>query len=89
MEVAVDKVEDQLGKTPWLAGDMFTLADINFFSHCGMMIARLFPEIGTPERCPRLLAWADRIRARPGAAAALAGPDHTNPALRTFTGHVK
>ena len=87
--VAVDKVEDQLGKTPWLAGDMFTLADINFFSHCGMMIARLFPEIGTPERCPRLLAWADRIRARPGSAAALAGPDHTNPALRTFTGHVK
>ena len=87
--VAVDKVEDQLGRTPWLAGDMFTLADINFFSHCGMMIARLFPEIGTPERCPRLLAWADRIRARPGAAAALASPDHTNPALRTFTGHVK
>ncbi len=89
MGVAVDKVEDQLGRTPWLAGDMFTLADINFFSHCGMMIARLFPEIGTPERCPRLLAWADRIRARPGAAAALASPDHTNPALRTFTGHVK
>jgi glutathione S-transferase len=89
VEIAVDKVEDQLGRTPWLTGDMFTLADINFFSHCGMMIGRLFPEIGTPERCPRLLSWADRIRARPGAAAALAGPDHTNPALRTFTGHVK
>ena len=50
IEVAVDKVEEQLKQTQWLAGDMFTLADINFFSHCGMMLARMFPEIGTPER---------------------------------------
>jgi glutathione S-transferase len=33
VEVAVDNVEQQLGTTPWLAGEMFTLADINFFSH--------------------------------------------------------
>jgi glutathione S-transferase len=89
IEVAVAKVEDQLGRTPWLAGEMFTLADVNFFSHCGMMLARMFPEIGTQERCPRLLAWVERTRARPGVAAALTMPDHTNPALRTFTGHVK
>ncbi len=89
IEVAVQKVEDQLGESPWLAGDMYTLADINFFAHCGMMIARMFPEIGNAERSPRLLAWADRMRARPGVAAALQMPDHTNPALRTFTGHVK
>ncbi|HLY54955.1 MAG TPA: glutathione S-transferase family protein [Stellaceae bacterium] len=89
IEVAVDKVEEQLGRTPWLAGEMFTLADVNFFSHCGMMIARMFPEIGTAERCPRLLDWAERMRARPGVAAALVMPDRTNPALRTFTGHVR
>jgi glutathione S-transferase len=88
IEVAVDKVEAQLEKTPWLAGDMFTLADINFFSHCGMMMQRMFPEIGTEARCPRLLDWAERVRARPAVAKALAGPDHTNPALRTFTGEV-
>lgn len=88
IEVAVDKVEDQLKQAPWLAGDMFTLADINFFSHCGMMLARMFPEIGTEERCPRLLEWVERMNARPGVAAALAMPDHTNPALRTFTGEV-
>lgn len=88
IEVAVDKVEEQLKNTSWLAGDMFTLADINFFSHCGMMLARMFPEIGTEQRCPRLLDWAERMRARPGVAAALAMPDHTNPALRTFTGEV-
>jgi glutathione S-transferase len=85
--VAVDKVEAQLAKTAWLAGDMFTLADINFFAHCGMMIARMFPDIGNARRCPGLLQWTERVRARPGVAAALAMPDRTNPALRTFTGH--
>ena len=85
---AVDKIETQLGKVPWIAGEMFTTADANFFAHCGMMLERMFPEIGTRARCPKLLDWVDRMRARPGVAAALAMPDHTNPALRTFTGEV-
>ena len=82
VRLAVDKVEAQLGESPWLVGDMFTLADINFFAHCAMMLTRLFPEIGKPELYPRLYAWADRIRARPGVAAALASPDHTDPAIK-------
>ncbi len=89
VEAAVDKVEAQLAKTPWLAGDSFTLADSNFFSYCGMSLVRMFPEIGTPERCPRLLEWVERVRARPGVQAALAMPNHTNPALRTFTGEAR
>jgi glutathione S-transferase len=89
VEVAVDKVEQQLGLTPWLAGEMFTLADINFFSHCGMMVQRLFPDIGVETRAPRLLEWAQRVRERPGVQAALVMPDRTNPALRTFTGHAR
>jgi glutathione S-transferase len=86
IEYALDKVEAQLGKTPWLAGETFTLADINFFSHCGMMVERMFPamDIG-----PKLIAWRDRMIVRPGVADALKMPDHTNPALRTFTGHVQ
>jgi glutathione S-transferase len=86
IEVAVDKVEQQLANTRWIAGDMYTLADINFFSMCGMALERMFPEIGTPDRCGLLLDWVERMSARPGVAAALAMPDHTNPALRTFTG---
>ena len=86
IEEAVTRVEAQLAISPWLAGDVYSLADINFFSHCGMMIELMFPEIGTIERCPRLLDWVARVRARPGTAAAMAMPDHTNPALRTFTG---
>jgi glutathione S-transferase len=86
IEYAVDKVETQLGKGPWLAGDMFTLADINFYCHCGMMVERMFPEMTIG---PRLIEWRDRMTARPGVADALAMPDHTNPALRTWSGHVR
>jgi glutathione S-transferase len=89
IEVAVDKVDKQLQQTPWLAGEMFTLADVNFFCHCGMMIQRMFPEINVAERAPKLVDWVQRMRARPGVQAALAMPDKTNPALRTFTGHVR
>ena len=87
--VAVEKVEDALKSTQWIAGDMFTLADINFYSHCGMMVARMFPELEVEKRAPRLAEWRDRVTARPAVARALAGPDRTNPALRTFTGHVR
>lgn len=89
IEVAVDKVEAQLGLSPWLAGDMFTSADVNFYSMCGMMVERMFPEMAIGTRCPRLVDWRQRMEARPGVKAALAMPDHTNPALRTFTGHVR
>ena len=89
IEVAVDKVEAQLGKSEWLAGDSYTLADINFYAHCGMMVERMFPDLAIATRAPRLVAWRDRMTARPGVAASLAMPDHTAPGLRTWTGHVR
>jgi glutathione S-transferase len=89
IEVAMDKVEKQLEKTPYLAGDMFTLADINFLSMCGLAIQRMFPEMKVESRSPRFMDWLARVRARPGVQAALAMPDHTNPALRTFTGEAR
>ena len=87
--VALQKVEDQLGKSAWLAGDLYTLADINFYAHCGMMVERMFPELEVGANYPGLVAWRERMTARPAVAAALAGPDHTSPALRTFTGHAR
>jgi glutathione S-transferase len=86
IEVAVDKVEQQLARTPYLAGEQFTLADINFFAMCGVGLQRMFPEMKVEVRAPRLVQWLGRVRARPGVQAALAMPDHTNPALRTFSG---
>src|SRR3954471_24835226 len=49
IEVAIDKVEKQLGETPWLAGEMYTLADINFYAHCGLYVDRMFPEMNVAE----------------------------------------
>ncbi len=89
VEVAVDKVEQQLARTPYLTGEQFTLADINFLSHCGLAVQRLFPEMSVQTRAPRLVEWVARVCARPGVQAALAMPDRTNPALRTFTGEAR
>lgn len=89
IELAVDKVQEQLGRSEWIAGDMFTTADVNFYSMCGMMVERMFPEMDVANRAPRLIDWRKRMEARPGVQAALQMPDHTNPALRTFTGHAR
>jgi glutathione S-transferase len=86
---AIDKVEKQLTQTAWLAGDDYTLADINFYAMCGMMVDRMFPELSVTKRCPRMVDWRERMNARPAVARALAGEDRTSPALRTFTGHAR
>jgi glutathione S-transferase len=86
---AVDKVENQLGRTAWLAGDAYTLADINLYSHCGMMVERMFPELEIAKRCPRLVAWREKMTARPAVARALKGEDRTAPGLRTWTGEAR
>ena len=86
ISVALDRVDAQLAQTAWLAGDEFTLADINFYSHCGMYAARMFPSLTDDRKHPRIGEWRERMSERPGVKSALAMPDRTNPALRTFTG---
>ena len=88
VSVALDKVEAQLSRTAWLAGDMFTLANINFFSHCGLYVQRMFPDLTDERKHPRLNEWRNRLAERTGVKAALAMPDRTNPALRTMSGEV-
>ena len=77
----------QLAQTAWLAGDDCTLAGINFDSICGVMVERMFPELAVAKRCPRVVAWRERMTARPAVARSLAGADRTAPASRTFPGH--
>jgi len=86
---AVDKVERQLGESAWIAGNDYTLADINFFSSCGMMVERMFPAMAIGERCPRLIAWREKLKARGAVQRALAGEDRTAPGLRTWTGEAR
>jgi len=83
---AVDKVEKQLGETEWIAGNDYTLADINFFSMCGVSVERMFPEMEIARRCPRLARWDQKMRARPAVKRALGGEDRTAPGLRTWSG---
>jgi glutathione S-transferase len=82
---AAEKVEKQLAETAWIAGDEYTLADINFFSYCfaGLGIVRMFPELEIGKRCPRLIAWRDKMTARPAVKRALGSEDRTAPGLRT------
>src|SRR5205814_9042026 len=63
---AVDKAEKQLAQTPWIAGDDYTLADINFYSYCGMAVERMFPELAKGKQFPRLLARRGKSTPRPG-----------------------
>ncbi|MCW2412183.1 MULTISPECIES: glutathione S-transferase family protein [unclassified Sphingobium] len=83
---ALRKIEAQLGETPWLAGEMYTTADINFFSHCGAMVERMFPELDVTTNYPRIVDWRERVKARPAVAEALASEDRTAPGLRTWSG---
>jgi glutathione S-transferase len=69
---AVAKVETALARGPWLLGEDFSLADINFFAHCGAMLEAMFPAIGNRQTCPLLMDWAIRMKQRPGISLALA-----------------
>ncbi|HYD24402.1 MAG TPA: glutathione S-transferase family protein [Croceibacterium sp.] len=86
IDYALAKVERQLGESAWLAGEAYTLADINFYSHCGMMVERMFPEKAVAANYPRLVDWRERVTARPAVAEALKGEDRTAPGLRTWSG---
>lgn len=86
IEYALAKVEAALGEHAWLAGETYTLADINFYSHCGAMVERMFPEMNVASRFPRLVDWRERVTARPAVAEALRGEDRTAPGLRTWSG---
>ena len=85
----MNKVENQLGKTKWIAGDGYTTADNNFYAMCGMMGERMFPEMEVAKNYPRVVAWRNAMNARPAVQRALADEDRTAPGLRTFKGHVR
>lgn len=77
--LAVQAAERQLDATPWLAGQAYSLADINFFAMAGLGLRRLFPDLDVEKRAPRLCDWMERIAARPGVKAAMAMPNRTQP----------
>lgn len=62
MERHLDFLESRLGDQPWFAGQSFTAADIQMSFPVEGAAARA----GLDAARPRLMAWLDRIHARPG-----------------------
>ena len=54
-------MESELSKHEWFAGNEFTAADIQMSFPVEAMAARG----GIKQRCPKLMAWLDRIHAMP------------------------
>ncbi len=73
---AVDRLDAALQEHDWLVADMFTLADIAMFA-MAFGVPPGFPELMNAKRTPSAMAWLERMRARPGVAAALAMPNRT------------
>jgi glutathione S-transferase/GST-like protein len=65
----VKLLDETLSRHTWLAGDSYSLADINAFNTCYMLPTR--PESGvSDEAAPHLMEWLRRIYERPAAKAA-------------------
>ena len=56
-----DFMESELSKHEWFAGNEFTAADIQMSFPVEAMASRG----GIKQRCPKLMAWLDRIHATP------------------------
>lgn len=62
---ALDVMERQLAQTPYLCGDIFTLADISLFAYTHIADEGGFDLAAYPA----IRAWINRVRAQPGFAA--------------------
>ena len=69
--VSIERMEKILQDSKWLAGDEYSLADVNSYSMVAG-VPRLMPEAMSEEKTPRAMDWLKRMNARPAVQAALA-----------------
>jgi glutathione S-transferase len=67
----VGKMEEGLAASPWLAGEEYSLADINVYPQIEG-VTRLYKEFWSEPNAPRCAAWLQRINERPAVHAAFA-----------------
>ena len=67
----MERMEERLTRWQWLAGDEYTLADVNSYSMVAG-VPRLVPEAMSEEKTPRSIEWLAAMNARPAVQAALA-----------------
>ena len=70
----LDRMEETLRQSAWLAGERYSLADIGAVPFVKRIDEEIAPEEMTPARHPRVAAWWAAIQARPAFAAAKIGP---------------
>ena len=58
------KVDAHLARYPWVAGSVFSLADIDLMNFCGFM-AMWMPELVNEKDTPAFVAWRAKMEERP------------------------
>lgn len=83
--VSIQKLEEILRKSRWIAGSTYSLAEVNSYSMVAG-VPRFFPELMNEKLTPRAVDWLARMNERPAVKAALAMPNKVPEVLRTFGG---
>jgi glutathione S-transferase len=81
--VSLQRMEDILRKSKWLAGSTYSLAEVNSYSMVAG-VPRFFPDLMNEQLTPRSMEWLARMNERPAVQAALAMPNKVPEVLRTF-----
>jgi len=83
--VSIERLEQLLQRSDWIAGPEYSLADVNSYSMVAS-VPRFFPEFMNDKLTPRAVDWLQRMNARPAVQAAQAMPNKVPGVLRTFGG---
>ncbi len=70
----LDRMDDTLQRTAWLAGGAYSIADIGVVPFVKRIEEEIAPDEVTTKRHPRVVAWWTSIQARPAFAKANIGP---------------
>ncbi len=84
LDYLLDQMEGRLAAGPWLAGGMFTLADIAMAPMINRIEVLARPEMIAAARRPKVAGWWERIQARPAYRTAFSfkNPDSSDPVAR-------
>jgi glutathione S-transferase len=81
--VSIQRMEEILRRSPWLAGSTYSLAVVNSYSMVAG-VARLMTDLLNEQVAPRSVEWLARMDERPAVKAALAMPNKVPETLRAF-----
>ncbi|MBN8819294.1 MAG: glutathione S-transferase family protein [Sphingomonas sp.] len=76
--MVVDRAERQLETSEWLAGRLYSLADIAIFAYANYL-PRVAPALVDPARFPKVNGWLSRVAGRAAVRAALAQGATSDP----------